>query len=60
MLHFRISSGVKSSCENMEEYISTLGCLFWLSTGNIQNSVDLYYDLRKYVVISTMSQSTSK
>lgn len=40
--------------------ISAWACLLWWSKGNIQNSADVYYDFRKYVVILTMYQFTSK
>ena len=65
MFHSRIPNSLKSSARNVKQitlggYISTRGCLFWWSTGSIQNSVGLYYDFRKYVVILTMSEFTSR
>lgn len=65
MLHSWIPNSLKSSARIVKQItlggcLSTWGCLFWWSTGNIHSSVGLYYDFRKCVVMLTMSHFTSK
>lgn len=65
MFHSRIPDCFKSSGRTVKQiilgkYMNTWDCLFWWSTGNIQNSIGLYYAFRKYVVLLTMLQFTSK